>query len=708
MTTLFDYNNSENLAVEALSPEQAKDELARLAKEIARHDKLYHGEDAPQISDAAYDALRQRNEAIEQRFPELVREDSPSNKVGAAVSEKFEKVTHAAPMLSLANAFSAEDLEDFFERIRRFLGLDDDEAIEVLCEPKIDGLSFTARYEKGVFVQGATRGDGAVGEDITRNLKTIPTLPDKIEGEVPDVLEVRGEVYMAHEDFAALNREQEQRGKAPFANPRNAAAGSLRQLDASITASRNLRYFVYGLGEVSEAVADLQSGINQAFANWGFSTNPLTQSHSGVEAIMAYYEDLYAKRPDLDYDIDGIVYKVNRLDWQHRLGNVSRSPRWAIAHKFPAQQAKTVLEKITIQVGRTGALTPVAELTPITVGGVVVSRATLHNQDEIGRKDIREGDTVVIQRAGDVIPQVVAVDLAKRPKDSKPYVFPDHCPVCEARAVREAGEAATRCSGGLTCPAQAVERLKHFVSRDAFDIEGLRDRKVESFYNDGLIKVPADIFYLQERDRQDPLKSLANRKGWKKKSAENLFDAINDKRTLGLDRFIYALGIRFVGHTTAKMLAARYMSFEHWRAAMLEAVQSCDADGPGGAYEELLSIDGIGQKVARALVTFFAEEHNVAAVDELGRLLDITDVAAVVSDSPVAGKTVVFTGTLSKITRAEAKAQAEVLGAKVSGSVSAKTDYVVAGEAAGSKLKKANELGVKVLSEDEWLALVVK
>ncbi len=676
-----------------LSSKQAKVELKKLAKKIAEHDKLYHGEDEPRISDSEYDSLRHKNEEIEAQFPHLIRADSPSKKVGFAVSGKFSKVTHKVPMLSLANAFSREDIEDFYDKIRRFLGLDEQEEIVVFAEPKIDGLSFSARYENGVFVQGATRGDGAVGEDITANLATF--LPQKLEGDFPEILEVRGEVYMSHADFKNLNINQEAIGAKIFANPRNAAAGSLRQLDSSITASRNLRYFVYGMGEISDNSTKSQSNINIYFKSLGLITNPLVQELRSVDQIFEYYNNLYAKRPDLEYDIDGIVYKINRRDWQERLGFISRSPRWAIAHKFPAEQAKTLLEKIDIQVGRTGALTPVAHLTPINVGGVIVSRATLHNEDEIRRKDIREGDIVVVQRAGDVIPQIVAVDLAKRPVKSKEFAFPDRCPICDSHAVREEGEVAKRCSGGLVCRAQAVEQLKHFVSKSAFDIDGLGQKQIETFWKDRLIAKPADIFYLEERDEKDPLKSLAHREGWGKKSVDKLFQAINERRNIGLDRFIYALGIRYIGSGTAKLLARNYGSFDGWFESM-----------KGDDYENLLAIDGVGGKVADEITRFFEEKHNVEAIKELSGLLNIKDVEAPQSKSLISGKTVVFTGSLAKITRAEAKARAESLGAKVSGSVSARTDYVVAGESAGSKLKKANELGVTTMNEDEWLEFI--
>jgi DNA ligase (NAD+) len=699
MTNLFDYiEKPENIAPDKLTKQQAVEELARLSAEIARHDELYHGNDAPEISDAEYDKLRQRNSAVEQLFPDLIREDSPSKKVGAAVSEQFSKVLHNVPMLSLDNAFSRQDVEDFLSKVKRFLG--DDSEIALFAEPKIDGLSFSARFEKGKFVLGATRGDGTTGEDITANLRQISGFPKTLTGDFPDILEVRGEVYMSHDDFNKLNERQAAKNGKIFANPRNAAAGSLRQLDSSITAERKLRYFVYGLGEVSKPIADTQDGINKKFAEFGICINGLSQVVDSTDELMKYYEMLYEKRPKLDYDIDGVVYKVNKIALQQRLGFVSRSPRWAIAHKFPAEQAKTILEKITIQVGRTGALTPVAKLTPINVGGVIVSSATLHNEDEIERKGVQEGDTVIIQRAGDVIPQIVGVVLEKRPAISQKFIFPDNCPVCGSIAVREEGEAVRRCTGGLICRAQTVERLKHFVSRNAFDIEGLGEKQIEAFWSDGIINKPADIFYLEERDKNS-LGSIANREGWGKKSAENLFKAINDKRKIALDRFIYAIGIRFIGSNNARLLALNYGSFINWRDAMTKAVDTSSPE-----YSDLMSIDGVGDKVAGSILEFFAEEHNRAAINELASLLEIQPLAAPKKDSPIAGKTVVFTGSLQKLTRQEAKAQAESLGAKVAGSVSKKTDYVVAGADAGSKLKAATELGVKVISEDEWIELV--
>ncbi len=689
--------------VDSLRPEDAAIELERLAGEIAAHDDRYYRDDAPEISDADYDALRQRNAAIEARYPNLIRKDSPSNKVGAAPAEGFAKVTHSVPMLSLGNAFSEEDVADFLDRVRRFLSLPADEVVEVMAEPKIDGLSVSARYEAGKFVMAATRGDGREGENITENLRTLGDLPetiiakDLLGGGIPDVLEVRGEVYMAKSDFQALNDRQAAEGAKVFANPRNAAAGSLRQKDPAVTAARPLRVFFYSWGEVSDVSWETQAEFYEKLADWGFQTNSRARLCRSLNEIMGEYAKTETERASLDYDIDGMVYKVNRLDWQGRLGQVSRAPRWATAHKFAAEKATTVLEKITVQVGRTGVLTPVANLTPVTVGGVVVGRATLHNEDYIAEKDIREGDTVIIQRAGDVIPQVVEVVPDKRPQGAQPFVMPETCPECGSIAIREEGEAAKRCTGGLICPAQAVERLKHFVSRDAFDIEGLGAKNIESFWGEGWLKSPADIF-----DVETLTGHLDGREGWKQKSIENLQRAIEDRREIGLDRFVYALGIPQVGQATARLLARTYGSWSALKAAMADA-----QDRDGEAYADLIDIDQIGPSVADDLLGFFAEDHNQEVLRQLEAALDVQDMeVADTSGSPVAGKTVVFTGTLETMGRSEAKAKAESLGAKVSGSVSKKTDYVVAGPGAGSKLKKAAELGVAVLTEEEWADLV--
>ena len=682
-----------------LTEMEAAAELERLATEIAAHDKAYHAGDAPVISDAEYDALRQLNDAIEAKFPDLVREDSPSKQVGAAPAAGFAKVTHARPMLSLGNVFSEEELRDFVDGLRRFLKeLRDDPtiAIEFVAEPKIDGLSVSLRYENGKFVTGATRGDGAVGEDVTENLHTLDEIPKTLKG-APEILEVRGEVYMTRPDFFEMNKRQEAAGEKVFANPRNAAAGSLRQLDSAISAARPLKLFAYAWGELSEPVGETQWDFLAALEKWGFPVNPLARVCGSVEEILENYEKLSEARAGLDYDIDGIVYKVNRLDWQERLGMVSRAPRWAVAHKFPAERAETLLNGITIQVGRTGTLTPVAELAPITVGGVVVSRATLHNEDEIGRKGIRVGDTVVIQRAGDVIPQVVEVVTAKRPGKSKAFVFPEVCPECGSRAVRPEGEAARRCTGGLICPAQALERMKHFVSRNAFDIEGLGTKHIEAFMADDILKTPADIFRLGGH-RDD----IAGREGWGDKSADNLIAAIDDRRAIDLDRLIYALGIPQVGSATARLLAKQYGTLDNWRNAM-GAAENRESE----AYAELIDIDGIGPSVAEDILEFFDEAHNRAVLDDLGEVLDVQNFEAPdTGGSPIAGKTVVFTGTLETVTRSEAKVRAESLGAKVAGSVSKKTDYVVAGPGAGSKAKKAAELGIATLTEDEWLKLI--
>jgi DNA ligase (NAD+) len=718
-------NSEESVkAVDKLSSAEAEKELDRLAKEIAEHDRRYYQQDAPSVSDAEYDALRRRNAEIEARFPLLVRPDSPSHRVGARASEKFAKVRHRVPMLSLDNAFSDEDVGDWLARVRRFLGLKDGEEVLVTAEPKIDGLSASLRYEKGILVEGATRGDGAEGEDITANLRTISDIPLRLNGKPPAVLEVRGEVYMTHKAFEALNRRQEKEGKQTYANPRNSAAGSVRQLDPAITASRALNFFAYTWGEISDMPARTQSGMLEKFESYGFIVNPLVRRCETLEEILKFYRDIESRRARLGYDIDGVVYKVDRLDLQERLGFVSRSPRWATAHKFPAEQAETVLEAIEIQVGRTGKLAPVARLKPVTVGGVVVQNATLHNEDEIERLDARVGDTVVIQRAGDVIPQVVRVILEKRPKNSRPYKFPDKCPVCGSHAVREVDEKTgkvdvdRRCTGGLICDAQTVERLKYFVGRDQFDIEGLGGTMIELFHDKGLLKEPADIFALTEKpgkvskvlaehratlsegrraaEGKEPVKSKTKKEEREDKVVENLMAAIERRRTIGLDRFINALGIRHVGETTARLLARHYRSID----AFLEGMKA------DNAKEELESLEGIGGVVAEAIHDFFDEPHNVKAVKRLLDWLDVTDMAAASKSSPVSGKTVVFTGTLEKMTRQEAKARAEALGAKVSGSVSAKTDIVVAGPGAGSKLKDAQKHNVQILDEDAWLKLI--
>lgn len=689
----------------------AADELARLAALLGRANAAYYQQVAPEISDAGYDRLKQRNAAIEARFPALKRADSPSEQVGAPVSDGFAKVKHAVAMLSLGNAFSDEDVVDFEERVARYLGRE--APLEFTAEPKIDGLSLSLRYEDGALVQAATRGDGETGENVTANARMIADVPQVLQG-APDVLEVRGEVYMRHADFAALNAAQEAKGAKAFANPRNAAAGSLRQLDARITKARPLAFFAYAWGEVSAPLADTQMRAIERLAELGFSTNPLTRLCCGAQALIAQYRQIEEQRATLGYDIDGVVYKVNDLGLQRRLGFRSTTPRWAIAHKFPAETAHTWLEKIEIQVGRTGALSPVARLTPVTVGGVVVSNATLHNEDYIkGRdskgnpiregRDIREGDWVEVYRAGDVIPKVRDVDISKRGPDSRPYVFPAVCPECGSPAVREAGDSVARCTGGMICPAQAVEKLKHFVSRGAFDIEGLGKKQIEAFFHDAQLPIrePADIFTLEDRDARQ-MGKLKNREGWGEKSAAKLFAAIRGRREIPLNRLIFALGIRHVGDSTANLLATHYGSWQAFVAAMDRA-----ATHEGEAWEDLLSIDGVGEVMARALVDTFHTPETRQAIDRLVAHLDIQDVAAAdTSGSPVVGKTVVFTGTLEQMTRAEAKARAEALGAKVSGSVSKKTSIVVAGPGAGSKAKKAQELGVEIMSEADWLALI--
>jgi DNA ligase (NAD+) len=706
---------NEKTPPEDLSAKQAGEELARLAAEILHHDALYHGKDTPEISDAQYDALRRRNLAIEQLHPDLVREDSPTRRVGFVALDKFEKIRHSVPMLSLDNAFSDEDVRDFRDRVSRFLKLD--QAPALTAEPKIDGLSLSLRYEGGRLVSAATRGDGTTGENVTENARTIADIPTVLEGDgVPEVVDVRGEVYMTKQSFAALNQRMAEEGKPLYVNPRNTAAGSLRQLDSAITARRPLRFFAYAWGEMSAVPSDTQMGMVELFARWGFATNPLMKVFNDAETMLAHYHAIEEERALLPYDIDGVVYKVNDLALQQRLGFVARSPRWAIAHKFPAEKAWTVLREIEIQVGRTGALTPVARLEPVTVGGVVVTNATLHNEDYIkgigndgqtirDGKDLRVGDTVMLQRAGDVIPQILDVDLGKRPPDTRPFEFPTICPACGSHAVREENattgraDSVKRCTGGLICPAQAVERLKHFVGRNAFDIDGLGDKQIDGFYRDGLIANAADIFTLKERDGRS-LKKLKDRDGWGATSAEKLFEAIDARREVELRRFIFGLGIRHVGEQTAKDLARHYGTIESFSAAMMAV-----GAGKPEANEDLIAIDGIGSTVATALADFFSEAHNLTVYSALLEQVRPRDAEKADATSPVAGKTIVFTGSLERMTRDEAKAMAERLGAKVSGSVSAKTDLVVAGPGAGSKLKKAQELGVSTMDEDGWFAL---
>ncbi|WP_439573289.1 NAD-dependent DNA ligase LigA [Phreatobacter sp.] len=698
--------------VETLTPDQARLEHERLGEAIAEADRQYYQDDAPSLTDADYDALRRRYEALEMAFPSLRTGESLSEKVGAAPSGRFGKVPHAVPMLSLSNAFAEEEVTDFVARVRRFLGLPPDAPVAMTAEPKIDGLSCSLRYMDGRLTVAATRGDGAVGEDVTANIRTIGEVPQAVKG-APPVMEVRGEIYLSHEDFRRINERQAERGLPPFANPRNAAAGSLRQLDARITAERPLRFFAYAWGEVSQPMPrDSQSGMVDFFRELGFPTNPLMRVCESANDLLAHYRLIGEQRATLGYDIDGVVYKVDALALQERLGFVSRSPRWAIAHKFPAEKATTVLDNIEIQVGRTGALTPVAKLRPVTVGGVVVSNATLHNEDYIRgigtdglpfrEADIRVGDTVTVQRAGDVIPQVLDVVLANRPAESRPYVFPTTCPACGSPAIREEGEAVRRCTGGFACPAQAVERLRHVVSRRVLDIEGLGAERLPFFFEDAdlPIREPADIFTLARRDEAN-LKKLKDKEGFGALSTKNLFEAIEKSRTAPLDRVIAALGIRHVGETTARVLARAYGTWEafHGMAAKVAA-------GDEEARHELDSLDQIGEAVVDAVAAFFAEPRNHAMVERLVAELTVLEAEKPKADTVVAGKTVVFTGSLEKMTRDEAKAMAERLGAKVAGSVSKKTDYVVAGPGAGSKLDKARGLGVAVMTEDEWFDLV--
>lgn len=714
---------AEQKPVNELSEQEASAELAFLAAEIARHDLLYHGGDNPEISDADYDALKRRNDAVEAKFPKLVRADSPSLRVGFAPLPTFAQITHSRPMLSLDNTFSDEDVQDFVGSVYRFLGRLPDDSIAFTAEPKIDGLSMSIRYENGRMVSAATRGDGTTGENVTANIRTISEIPQQLPPGAPAVVEVRGEVYMAKSDFFALNKQMEAEGKQTYVNPRNTASGSLRQLDPKVTASRKLRFFAYAWGEMSDMPATTQFGMVEKFREWGFPVNPLMKRLSSVAEILAHYHEIGLKRPDLDYDIDGVVYKVDELALQERLGFRSRSPRWATAHKLPAEQAFTTVENIDIQVGRTGALTPVARLTPITVGGVVVTNATLHNEDYIkgignsGDRirpedhDIRIGDTVIVQRAGDVIPQVLDVVLEKRPADAVAYEFPKKCPVCGSHAVRERNEktgrldSVTRCTGGFVCRAQAVEHLKHFVSRNAYDIEGLGSKQIDFFFEAEdpslQIRTAPDIFTLQKR-QEASLTKLENIEGFGRVSVRKLYEAIDARREIALNRFIFALGIRHVGETTAKLLARSYGTYEALESAMQQA-----ASLSGEAWDDLNGIEGIGEVMARAIVEFFKEPRNIEVISRLLQEVRPQPMEqASVSDSPVAGKTVVFTGSLEKFTRDEAKARAESLGAKVAGSVSKKTDYVVAGPGAGSKLDKARELGVTVMDEDEWLALI--
>jgi len=687
--------------VSELSETEAEDELERLARELAAHDQAYYQNDAPLISDAEYDALRRRNTEIEARFPNLVRPDSPSLRVGAEpAAEGFGKVRHGVPMLSLDNAFNAEEFAAFIARARRFLGQAGDALLTMVGEPKIDGLSISLTYDGGRFVRGATRGDGVEGEDVTANLATMAAIPKRLTGTAPERIEIRGEVFMTKSAFLALNAAQEAAGARVFANPRNAAAGSLRQLDATITAGRNLSFFAYAMGEARADVADSHWAYLRLLRRWGFAVDPLSRRVRDVDAAAAYQQELAAARAGLPHDIDGVVYKIDDLALQRRLGFVGRTPRWAIAWKFPAEHAETVLRGILIQVGRTGALTPVAELEPVNVGGVLVTRATLHNEDEIARKDIRIGDSVVIQRAGDVIPQILAVIPQRRPPDAVPFVFPDRCPICGSHAMRPPGEVVRRCTGGLTCAAQTVERLIHFVSRPAFDIEGLGAKSVQEFHAAGWLHAPADIFRLPDREAE-----IAAREGWGKTSARNLVRSIEARRTISLERFIYALGIRRIGENNAKILARNYRSFAQWRAEMLRAAGEPGAES-SEARADLDNIIGIGPAIAEELVEFFGEPRNLQALHALAAEVRIEDAAtSAAAGGALAGKVMVFTGALDTMSRPEAKALAERLGARVSESVSAKTDFVVVGADAGSKGRRAAELGVRTLTESEWRAL---
>ena len=698
------------ISVKQLTSDQAEEELDRLANEISFHDRAYHQKDTPIISDAEYDLLRSRNEAIEKRFPSLKRIDTPSNKIGAAITSGFEKVQHAVPMLSLGNAFDDSDVYEFYNRLRRFLGLGDDESINIVAEPKIDGLSVSLRYERGSLVLAATRGNGQEGEDVTSNIATMAEVPQKISHGAPQVFEVRGEVYIGHDAFQNLNQQRKKYEEAPFANPRNAAAGSLRQLDSTITSKRPLQIFTYSWGELSEPVAETQWQFLERLKLWGFPVNSHSKLCTNEEEAISYHRQIGELRAKLGYDIDGIVYKVDRIDLQQRLGFVSRAPRWAIAHKFPAEKAQTVLKTISIQVGRTGALTPVANLLPITVGGVVVSRATLHNADEINRKDIREGDTVIVQRAGDVIPQVIKVVSEKRVGNIEPFHFPDHCPECGSPTIRLADEAVIRCTGGLICPAQKLERLKHFVSRQAFDIEGLGGKHIDAFQVEGLVNSPGDIFRLHERHEQ-----LRQREGWGDKSVDNLIKAIEQRRNISLDRFIYSLGIRQVGLATARLLALHYGSLPNWLTEMQKAaierqansMESKKAELIGDAFDSLCQIDGIGISMADDVVRFIANTENLTIIMDLVEFLNVKNIIpSDTKESALSGKIIVFTGTLETTSRAEAKAKAESLGAKVTGSISKKTDYVVVGADPGSKALKARELSISILTENDWHTLI--
>lgn len=699
-----------------------QDKIKSLTTKLHKYNLAYYRHDNPEISDAKYDELKQELANLKKQYPQFFIEENLLSKIGATPLSGFAKVIHKKPMLSLANGFAREDIEDFIERINRFLGniptnkiatslFDFAESkanfISLFCEPKIDGLSFSARYENGKLVQAATRGDGEVGEDITQNISTIPSFPKNFTSKnLPKILEVRGEVYMSKKDFIELNQRQSEIAGKIFANPRNAAAGSLRQLDSAITASRKLSYFAYGIGEVSEDfICNTQESLINNLKAYGFSTEPHSKLCHSIDEVIKLYNKLADERYLLEYDLDGMVYKVNDFTLQSRLGNVSNSPRWAIAHKFLSEKSKTIIEKIIVQVGRTGALTPVAELTPINIGGVLVSRATLHNQDEIAAKDIREGDLVLIQRAGDVIPQVLETDLSKRPKDSKPYKFPNHCPSCGTQVVKTAYDVILRCPNKFNCTAQIKESLKHFVSKDAFDIEGLGKKQIDNFFEEGRIKNFVDIFKLEEVEKSSP-NPLIKKEGWGEKSTQNLFNAINAKRKIELHRFIYALGIRYVGENTAKLIASNFISFKNFQDKMLLIIKHHNLES-SQEWQDFIAIDGIGEKMAKAIIEYFSEEKNVSMLNELTKELEIIDAKINNSgNSKLSGKTIIFTGTLSRMSRKEAKEVAENLGMKVQGAISSKTDLLVAGTEAGSKLKKASELGIKILNEEEWLKLI--
>ena len=679
-----------------LSLQDATVEHSRLSAEINHHNKLYYQDSTPTITDSEYDEIFSNLISIETLFPELVTSISPTQQIGSPLVSGFTKIPHSVPMLSLDNAFKDEDISDFVDSLRRFLKLSVNEPLELVSEPKIDGLSVSLRYENHKFVRGTTRGDGNQGEDITNNLKTISEVPDQLPKTAPKTIEIRGEVYMTKSEFQELNTYQKSLDEKTFSNPRNAAAGSLRQLNPKITATRPLRLFAYSWGEIDANLPSTHSGFLKHLEDWSFPVHPLTRVCQEVEEALAAYRAISEARQDLDHELDGVVYKVNRIDWQKRLGFRSRSPRWAIAHKFPAERAITVLQDIDIQVGRTGILTPVARLLPVKVGGVLVSNATLHNEDEIQRKDIRIGDTVVVQRAADVIPQIVTVIEEKRPSHLSPYQFPHFCPICSSKAVRIKGEVARKCTGGLICPAQAIERLKHFVSRNAFDIEGLGNKHIEAFWRSELIRDPSDVFRINE-------KSLSSRDGWGEQSAKNLIEAIDSKRTITLDRFIYALGINQIGQATARLLAYTYSTLSNWRHEMNEA-QNKNSE----SYKELVNIDGIGVSVAEDIISFVKETNNQKMLDDLEQFTSVTDFQSLTTDSPLTGKTIVFTGALEEMSRSEAKTKARELGAKVSDSISQKTDFLVIGTKAGSKAKKAHELNIRIIDEASWLQLVEK